>query len=72
MVHNDERCAVIGPKITDTDVLPIATEVRKCQGLAIEHAQEAWRTTAVLDIGPSIFGDGSHVKAIACRDEFGF
>ena len=53
VVHQDERRPIVGCKIADADVLPVATEVRERQGSAIEHTQKAGWPTSVLDIGPS-------------------
>ena len=45
------------------DVLPIADEIGKAEGFAVEHLQKARRGAAMLDIGLSLRARGGEKNA---------
>jgi hypothetical protein len=56
-------------EVAGGDVLLVAAEVGKSDGVVVEYVDEAGRAAAVLDVGPASFAGGGHVKGVAGGDE---
>ena len=69
VVHENEGYAVVVVEVAGGDVLLVATEVGKGDGSVVEDVNEAGRAAAMLDVGPSGFAGGGHVKGVAGGDE---
>jgi hypothetical protein len=69
VVHEDEGYAVVVLEVAGGDVLLVAAEVGEGDGAVVEDVDEAGRAAAMLDVGPSGFAGGGHVKGVAGGDE---
>ena len=69
VIHQDQRDARIGGEIAEADILPIAGEIRERQRPVVDHAQEAARAAAMLDVRPAGLRDARHVEAVAFGDK---
>ena len=53
------------PHLAGADVLAISAEAIVAPCGFIDYLEEAFRVAAKLDIGPAVFSDGCHVKAVS-------
>jgi hypothetical protein len=67
VVHDDQRDAVVGGDVAGADVLQITAEDGPSQRVLIEDLQEAWRPTAILNVGPPGLADGGEAEAVPFR-----
>ena len=72
LVHEEQRYPTIGLEIPDADVLFIASQIDKSNGVVAEDAQKALGAPSILNVRPSGLADGCHVKTITLHDEFLF
>src|SRR4030095_15876438 len=62
---------VVGHKIADTDILPVASVIRETNCVLFQNAHEAFGPASVLNVWPARLADACHVKAIALANEPG-
>src|ERR1700686_1385006 len=55
----------------ERDVLTVAHEIRKTECLVVNHLEEAWRSTAMLDVGLAVGAGGSQKDARLAFNELG-
>src|SRR5690348_3388020 len=60
--------AVVLGEIADAEVLPVAGEIHEGEGALVERAQEPRRSTAMLDIRPTLSARRRHEEAVALGD----
>src|SRR6185312_1240872 len=69
VVHQKQGNPRIGAEVSGADVLAVAGDIGKGDGVVVNNMQEAGSAAAKLDVGPAGFADGRHVKTVAEADE---
>lgn len=72
IVHEKERDAVTLGEAADADHLPVSSIVGKGDLSGAEDFEEAYRSTAVLEVGPIVLRDRGQVEAVPAFDHFDF
>src|ERR1700733_2337809 len=59
IVHQEKSDPVVGGEVAGGDVLLVTGEVREGEGTAVEDVQKAFGAATMLDVRPTVFGDGT-------------
>src|SRR5579883_87656 len=65
VIHEEQRHAVVPRQVPGGEQLAVASKIGEGEHVGFDDLEEAFGTTPVLDIGPPIASDRSHVETIA-------
>ena len=69
VIHEEQADPVVSREVASADILAVAAIVGKGERMIIDQLKETARAAPMLDVVPSRFRNGRHVKAIAIGNE---